>query len=383
MKDIVREYIENKYEKDKIIKSDKEKEVILLKDRITGELCFCKIIKRKCEIYKRLKAINSRFIPKIYYLAYDENETVVIEEYILGENFRQILNKEESIAEKRVIDIALKLCRAIRLLHKNNIIHRDIKPENVMLDINGDIRLIDFDAARQNKKNAENDTVYLGTEGYAPPEQYGYMQTDKRADIYTLGVFIYELLGKAGYKGKLKGIIKKCVNFDPKGRYNSALRLELAILIKKYSAYIALGIAVLVMLSTIGSIFNDPHERYNLINLSYNMFGDNKAVKNMLSNRNNEKGLKQAGSWVYKSNENIKAEFISDGENLTFSLTDLTSGEVLKQGKADIIDDKRAVYNEGEYEMYIELYSNLAYIFDNGKALGYAEEKYIGGYYEE
>ena len=82
------------------------------------------------------------------------------------------------------------MCDGLKELHEQKIIHRDIKPSNMILQADGRIRLIDFDAARIFKDNKATDTELLGTKDYAPPEQYGFGQTDPRSDIYSLGVTI-------------------------------------------------------------------------------------------------------------------------------------------------------------------------------------------------
>lgn len=88
------------------------------------------------------------------------------------------------------------------------------------------IRLIDFDAARVPKENREQDTVQLGTRGYAPPEQYGFSQTDERADIYALGVTIKQLLGGRAEKLRYRKTLSKCTSLDPEKRYSSVRRVK-------------------------------------------------------------------------------------------------------------------------------------------------------------
>ena len=100
------------------------------------------------------------------------------------------------------------MCDGLKILHENKIVHRDIKPENLILQ--GDkIRLIDFDAARIFKSDKNKDTKILGTEYYAPPEQFGFGQTDPRSDIFSLGKTFQELTGK-NLRGDLKKILSKC-----------------------------------------------------------------------------------------------------------------------------------------------------------------------------
>lgn len=121
-----------------------------------------------------------------------------------------------------------ELCSVLEFLHGKDIIHRDIKPSNISLANDGHIRLIDFDAARMPKEDLEQDTRLLGTRGYAPPEQYGFAQTDARADIYSLGVTLEQLLGDKAHKKRYKRIIGKCTNLNPDKRYQSARQVKRA-----------------------------------------------------------------------------------------------------------------------------------------------------------
>jgi WD40 repeat protein len=95
-----------------------------------------------------------------------------------------------------VLNIALQLCSVLEYLHTRQppIIFRDLKPANVMVTPAGHIFLIDFGIARHFKPGQKKDTAALGSSGYAPPEQYGKSQTTIRADIYSLGATLHELL---------------------------------------------------------------------------------------------------------------------------------------------------------------------------------------------
>ena len=92
-------------------------------------------------------------------------------------------------------------------------------------------KLIDFDSARLIKPCYPNDTEYLGTVGYAAPEQYGEVQTDTRADIYSMGILMNELLTKKRpsellYPGKLQKVIVKCIQVSPDKRFQTAEKLK-------------------------------------------------------------------------------------------------------------------------------------------------------------
>ena len=204
MRPEILEYLEYKYEKISVISETDEKKLMLLRDRQTDEYCRYKRINRHIEVFEKLKNIKSEYLPSIYYLHYDGSETVVIEEEIQGKTLQALLDGGKTFTKRECEKIFIGLCDALTLLHKNGILHRDLKPDNIMLS-DGKIKLVDFDAARELKADTLNDTVLLGTKGFAPPEQYGFSQTDSRSDIYALGVTMQLISGKTG---KYKKIIK-------------------------------------------------------------------------------------------------------------------------------------------------------------------------------
>ena len=117
------------------------------------------------------------------------------------------------------------------------VIHRDIKPENVIITEEKEPVLIDFDIARTFKTAEETDTVFFGTKGYAPPEQYGFAQTDCRSDIYAFGVLLRFLLtdsvrenSKIRLYRPLKKIIDRCTAFAPENRYSDMTQVRRALL---------------------------------------------------------------------------------------------------------------------------------------------------------
>ena len=112
-------------------------------------------------------------------------------------------------------------------------VHRDIKPENIILR-GSDAVLIDFDASRLCKAENTTDTQIMGTTGYAAPEQYGFSQTDARADIYALGILLNEMLTKQHpsrqlAEGKFRPIIEKCTRINADQRYTTATELITAL----------------------------------------------------------------------------------------------------------------------------------------------------------
>ncbi len=122
----------------------------------------------------------------------------MVMECIEGRTLAQLIEgTKKPFAKDRVLLWAEQLCDALHYLHSQEpvIIYRDLKPGNIMVVERTDqIKLIDFGIARFYKQGKSKDTIAFGTEGYAPPEQYGSGQTDARADIYALGVTLHELL---------------------------------------------------------------------------------------------------------------------------------------------------------------------------------------------
>ncbi len=213
---------ENFYMPIDVIKTGEYGDVKLVYDKIGKQIC---VIKQRSmntvEIYQKLKNINCRYVPQIFRLMVDDDKLFVVEEYVSGQTLSEILKYENTFDEDAAAQILRQLCECLIALHAQNIIHRDIKPSNIMLTRDNVIRLIDFSISRIEKEGSPTDTEFLGTRGYAPPEQYGFGQTDARSDIFSLGVTIKRLVGN-DYDGWLDPIINRCTVFDPGNRYQSA-----------------------------------------------------------------------------------------------------------------------------------------------------------------
>lgn len=168
------------------------------------------------ELFQRIRGVSCPHLERLVEQSEDENGAYFISEYVEG-----ISASERTFSEKEAVKLLLELCAAIKALHRAGIIHRDIKPSNIICGNDGHIRLIDFDSARLRVEFQSRDTEILGTGGYAAPEQYGFMQTDDRSDIYTFGVTMEEILGENADKPKFRRIIRRCTQFDPDRRYRN------------------------------------------------------------------------------------------------------------------------------------------------------------------
>lgn len=202
---------------------------VISKGECNGNQCIKKTGTFSREAVNAIARINSPYIPRIY----EVGEDCIISEYVDGTDL-----SKTKISPKNVLGIALELCDALAELHKNSVIHRDIKPSNIILCGDGHIKLIDFDAARIKKPAADKDTAFIGTDGFAPPEQFGFTQTDERSDIYSFGVTIKLLLGESYARSVYRRVVRKCTRFDPEQRYQSISAVKSALIRGKYFRFV-------------------------------------------------------------------------------------------------------------------------------------------------
>lgn len=161
---------------------------------------------------------------------------IMVREYVDGLPLDETVDSH-ALSDAETVAVGIQLCEVLTYLHTQTppIIHRDVKPQNVILCPDGKIKLIDFGISRRYKENSAKDTVFSGTSDFAPPEQYGFTQTDARADIYSLGMLIKFLLtGGSESVGienrRLARVVKRCTAFTPRWRYQSAKSVKRALL---------------------------------------------------------------------------------------------------------------------------------------------------------
>lgn len=196
-----------------------------------------------------MKRLDHPCLPRIVDIINHDNVIYVVMDYIEGEPLSRVLQQYGAQPQEIVLEWAESLCGVLDYLHNQTppIIYRDMKPANVMLQPNGNVKLIDFGIAREYKEENLEDTVCLGTKGYAAPEQFGGKgQTDRRTDIYCLGVTLYHLLTghnpcdppyeiypirhwNPNLSAGLENIILKCTQLNPEDRFDSCAELLYAI----------------------------------------------------------------------------------------------------------------------------------------------------------
>lgn len=191
-----------------------------------------------------MKQLNHEGLPMIVDIIDEEQYLFIVMEYVEGVTIDRIIREYGPQPEENVVEWAKQVCGILGYLHTLNPphIHRDIKPANLMLTPAGKVKLIDFSIMNTYDPNKSFDEVALGTVGYASPEGF-HGQTDPRSDIYSLGVTMHEILTGVDPKQPLyelksisqvnpllsKGleyIISKCIELDPKNRYQSSFELN-------------------------------------------------------------------------------------------------------------------------------------------------------------
>ncbi len=182
-----------------------------------------------------LHSLQHPNLPRIYEVFEEQGRCYLVMEYIDGKNLLQLLqeNGMRPLPVAQVVNYASQLCDVLTYLHQHQppIIFRDLKPTNVMITEDGHIYLIDFGIARFFKEGQQQDTVLLGSPGYAPPEQHGSAQTSPRSDLYALGATLHCCLtGKDPYLSKERFV------FAPVCQINPLVPLELDQLIQRLVA---------------------------------------------------------------------------------------------------------------------------------------------------
>lgn len=185
-----------------------------------------------------LKGLKHNGIPLYKETFENDAMAVVVREYIEGSPLDRYVS-EQKPDNGQIVKLCSELADILIYLHAHTppIIHRDIKPQNIIVKPDGHIALIDFDISRVYRDEAERDTQLFGTREYASPEQYGFSQTDCRADIYSFGVLLRFLLtgstkeikNIAFYKPLMR-VVQRCTAFAPKERYPNMVAVKKALL---------------------------------------------------------------------------------------------------------------------------------------------------------
>lgn len=230
------------------LKESEDSSTFLVKETVTGILCVLKwgrnrqaeFLRNEMEIMEKMADRKLSGVPKAYRIFEENGEVYLVREYIEGMSLAQMVLQKGGISEAEICRISRKICQTAEQFQNPDepMIHRDIKPENIVVTPGGEVVFIDFGTMRSYKKDGSRDTFVVGTRGTAAPEQYGYIQTDQRTDVYAIGQTMlymvsesYEMnqLSECAVSRRMKKIIEKACSFEPDKRYGDAAQLRRAV----------------------------------------------------------------------------------------------------------------------------------------------------------
>lgn len=216
-------YLDNYYKK---VRGIVEDELVLVQGEDGLFYAKKRVSKDEIGLANKLKKIHHVNVARIYDAYKDEEYGYIIEEFVNGVTLEEKM-EASSISEKQAFYYALQICRGLFAVHSRKFVHRDISSKNIMVLDDDTVKIVDFGIAREYDQNKTTDTVMMGTNGYAAPEQYGFSQSDARSDIYSVGVLLNEMLTgqlpqNSLWRGRGQEIISKATAMDPRDRYEYA-----------------------------------------------------------------------------------------------------------------------------------------------------------------
>ena len=202
-------------------------------------------------------ALSSPYIVSIYDWGKDGESYYIVMEYLRGTDLKSGIRKHGALDSRKVAQIGSQIAQALSVAHRHDIIHRDIKPQNIMVQPDGNIKVMDFGIARAKNSSLTTDNSVLGTAHYVSPEQSTGKPLGPTTDIYSLGIVMYEAAtGRVPFVGDdaisvamkqvneapqppslinpnidpaLEAIILRCMEKNPGDRYQSADELARAL----------------------------------------------------------------------------------------------------------------------------------------------------------
>jgi serine/threonine protein kinase len=183
-------------------KLNEEVALKLIKSEIASEK---RTLERFHNELKLARKIGHPNVGRMYELLEEEGIHFITMEYVPGEDLKSSIKRFGQLPINKSISIAKQICEGLAEAHKIGVIHRDLKPSNIMVDKEGNAKVVDFGIARSLKtKGITGEGVSVGTPEYMSPEQVEGKEADQRADIYSLGIILYEMVtGRVPFEGEI------------------------------------------------------------------------------------------------------------------------------------------------------------------------------------
>ena len=164
----------------------------ILKDEFAGNSEFLRRFRNES---KAIAVLSHPNIVKVYDVSFGDRMQYIVMEYVDGITLREYLDQQKEVRWKEAIHFTVQILRALQHAHEKGIVHRDIKPQNIMLLQDGTIKVMDFGIARFARSETRTMTdKAIGSVHYIAPEQARGDLTDEKADIYSVGVMLYEMI---------------------------------------------------------------------------------------------------------------------------------------------------------------------------------------------
>lgn len=172
----------------------------ILKPEISAEKGTIERFRNELRLARKIRHKN---VCQMFDITKERNVYFISMEYVSGEDLKTTLHRVGRLSPGKTLLIAKQICKGLAEAHNLGVIHRDLKPHNIMIDRAGDVRIMDFGIARSLKsKGLTESGVMIGTPDYMSPEQALGEEVDRRSDIYSLGVILFELVtGDIPFKG--------------------------------------------------------------------------------------------------------------------------------------------------------------------------------------
>jgi len=160
--------------------------------------------------------LNHPNIVSVYDFGDDNNTTYIAMEFVHGRELKSFFGKDERFPMPEIARIMGQLLDALEYSHNYGVVHRDIKPANIIIQLNGQVKVADFGIARIESSQYTQAGTVLGTPAYMSPEQFMGQTVDRRSDIFSAGVVLYQFLtGERPFSGAATTIMHKVLSVDP------------------------------------------------------------------------------------------------------------------------------------------------------------------------
>lgn len=213
--------------------------VIIKKLTLTGSRDIAKRFEREARIMMDFRHEN---IVQVFDHFKEGNAYYIVMEYVDGISLEDLIKKRRFLSNEATLLIFSETCKALKYAHDQMVLHRDIKPANILISKDGVVKLVDFGVSTSLEESEDEDLtkagMTIGTPSYLAPEQIANAKNrDKRADIYSMGVMLYEMvIGKKPFRG---GFTPEVINqiqkgkYTPPGKVNSKIKPVIRKVIKK------------------------------------------------------------------------------------------------------------------------------------------------------